>query len=69
MIHHILFISLCLYSAASITLCPAAHYDVPVSALTFDSGQCFKGSALCPLPFDPTEVYFYNCPCRYQMHI
>lgn len=68
-IHHILFISLCLYSAASITPCPAARYDVPVSALTFDSGQCFKGAALCPLPFDLTEVYFYNCPCRYQMHI
>lgn len=61
MIHHILFISLCLYSAASIRPCPAARSDVPASVLTFDSGQCFKGSALCPLPFDLTEVYFYNC--------
>ena len=41
----------------------------PVSILTFDSGQCFIGSALCPLPFDLSEVYLYNCPFHYQMHI
>lgn len=51
------------------TPCTVAHYVCPMSILTFDSGQCFKGSALCPLPFDLSEVYFYNCPCRYQMHI
>lgn len=50
------------YALPNGTLCP-------MSILTFDSGQCFKGSALCPLPFDLSEVYFYNCPCRYQMHI
>lgn len=41
----------------------------PVPTLTFDFSQCFKGSALCPLPFDLSEVYLYNCPRRYQMHI
>lgn len=65
----ILLISLCLYSPDSITPLPSSMLRCPMSTLTFDSGQCFKGSALCPLPFDLSEVYLYNCPCRYQMHI
>lgn len=48
---------------------PSGTLWCPISILTFDSSQCFEGSALCPLPFDLSEVYLYNCPCHYQMHI
>lgn len=62
-------INLHLYSQESITPTPSCTLWCPLSRLTFDSSQSFKGSALCPLPFDLSEVYLYNCPCRYQMHI
>lgn len=62
-------IGLCLYCLESITPTPRGTLWCPLSLLTFDSNQCFKGSALCPLPFDLSEVYLYNCPYRYEMHI
>lgn len=49
---------------------PSSILWSPTFRLTFDFGQCFKGSALCPLPFDLSEVYLYNCPaaikCTYK---
>lgn len=48
---------------------PSSTFWCPMSILTFDSSQCFKASALCPLSFDPSEVYLYNYPCHYQMCI
>ena len=32
-----------------------------MAILTFDFSHRFKGFALCPLPFDLSEVYFNNC--------
>lgn len=48
---------------------PSGARRCPVSLLTFDSSHCLKGCALCPLPFDLSEIYLYNCPCHYQTHI